>query len=67
MDIAIIGGGIAGLSCGWLLSQSKKNKVTLFEKQPVIGMDASSMDLNLNELDTDGNTNFVRIYCIRKS
>lgn len=59
MDIAIIGGGIAGLSCGWLLSQSAKNKVTLFEKQPVIGMDASSMDLNLNELDTNGNINII--------
>jgi predicted NAD/FAD-binding protein len=36
------------LSCGWLLSDS--NNVTLFEKHPTIGMDASSIDL---ELDSD--------------
>lgn len=35
LNIAVIGSGISGLSCGWLLSQ--QHKVTLFEKDERFG------------------------------
>ncbi len=61
--VAIIGGGISGLSAGWLLShsqdysgegeetmkRSKKYEVTLFEKCNAIGMDANSIDYSSSE------------------
>jgi predicted NAD/FAD-binding protein len=43
LDIAVIGGGIAGLSAAWRLSA--RHRVTLLEKHPVVGMDAHSLDL----------------------
>jgi|TARA_B110000263_G_scaffold249714_1_gene268224 predicted NAD/FAD-binding protein len=36
MDIAIIGGGISGISAAWELSKSHHN-ITIFEKEPKIG------------------------------
>lgn len=36
LKIAIIGSGLAGLSCGWLLS--KNHEVTIFEKESSHGM-----------------------------
>ncbi len=44
--IAIIGSGIAGLTFAWLAKQSG-NHVTLFESQPRLGMDAHSINLDL--------------------
>ncbi|MFM2139941.1 MAG: hypothetical protein RLZZ25_206 [Gemmatimonadota bacterium] len=43
LDIAVVGGGIAGLSAAWRLSA--RHRVTLLEKHPVVGMDAHSLDL----------------------
>ena len=43
MDIAVIGGGIAGLSAAWRLST--QHRVTLLERHEVAGMDAHSLDL----------------------
>jgi predicted NAD/FAD-binding protein len=43
LDIAVIGGGIAGLSAAWRLSTH--HRVTLIERHEVAGMDAHSLDL----------------------
>ncbi len=43
LDIAVIGGGIAGLSAAWRLSTH--HRVTLLERHEVAGMDAHSLDL----------------------
>ncbi|MCV2419185.1 NAD(P)-binding protein [Paucibacter sp. DJ4R-1] len=44
MNIAVIGGGIAGLVAAWQLS--RRHAVTLFERQAVPGFIASSVALN---------------------
>ena len=41
MKIAIIGGGIVGLSIGYKLQLIKGNKVTLFEKEQEVGLHQS--------------------------
>ena len=41
MKIAIIGGGIVGLSIGYKLQQKKGSKVILFEKEPEVGLHQS--------------------------
>lgn len=43
LNIAVVGGGIAGLSAAWRLSTH--HRVTLLERHPVAGMDAHSLDL----------------------
>ncbi len=43
LEIAVIGGGIAGLSAAWRLSTH--HRVTLLERHEVAGMDAHSLDL----------------------
>jgi predicted NAD/FAD-binding protein len=42
-EIAVVGGGIAGLSAAWRLSA--RHRVTLLERHDVPGMDAHSIDL----------------------
>lgn len=44
LDIAVVGGGIAGLSAAWRLSTH--HRVTLLERHEVAGMDAHSLDLS---------------------
>jgi predicted NAD/FAD-binding protein len=49
MNIAVIGGGIAGLVAAWRLSQ--RHAVTLFERHAVPGFTASSVAVNGQRVD----------------
>jgi uncharacterized protein len=45
--IAIIGGGIAGLGCAWLLSKhSKQFEISLFEKDDRLGGHVNTIQVN---------------------
>ena len=50
MKIAVIGGGIAGLSTAWLLARHAggAHRVTLFEKQERLGGHANTIDVTLD-------------------
>lgn len=42
--IAVVGSGIGGLAAAWALS-TRRHRVTLYEAQPTLGMDAYSVDV----------------------
>ena len=44
MRIAVIGSGIAGLTAVWVLG--REHRVTLFERHPILGMDAHGIDID---------------------
>ena len=44
ISVAIVGSGISGLSCGWLLS--KNCDVTIFEKNNYIGGHSNTVSIN---------------------
>jgi predicted NAD/FAD-binding protein len=48
LKIAIIGTGIAGLTAGWLFSRAG-HAVVLFERAPMLGMDAQAIDFSLDQ------------------
>ncbi len=56
-EIAIVGGGIAGLSAAWLLS--KCHQVTVFEREGWKGGHANTVNLRLNDRDTPVDTGFL--------
>jgi len=49
MKIAVIGSGIAGLTASWLFQQAN-HQVTLYEKQPKIGMGAHTLELEIEDI-----------------
>ena len=57
LKIAIIGSGISGLSCAWLLS--KKHKVYLFEKNSYFGGHANTETVKVNSGLVDVDTGFI--------
>ncbi len=48
-DIAVVGGGIAGLAAAWMLS--RRHRVTLFERQPALGFTAASVAAHGQRVD----------------
>lgn len=48
--IAVVGAGITGLSCAWLLSQT--HDVTLFEALPRLGGHSHTVDVQTSAIDT---------------
>ena len=56
-NIAIIGSGIAGLTSAYLLS--KKHRVTVFEKAPIIGGHTATVDINLDGKSYAIDTGFI--------
>jgi predicted NAD/FAD-binding protein len=55
--IAIVGGGISGLSAAWLLSRS--HDVTVFEAEPRLGGHTATVDVRLDGRDYAIDTGFI--------
>jgi len=55
--IAVIGSGISGLSCAWLLN--KAHDVTLFEKDDRLGGHSNTVSFNLDSTNVDVDTGFI--------
>lgn len=55
--IAVVGGGVAGLSAAWLLSE--KYAVTLFEAAPYVGGHTNTVDVQLDGLCHPVDTGFL--------
>jgi predicted NAD/FAD-binding protein len=56
-NIAIIGSGISGLTAAYLLA--KKNHVTVFEKEPIIGGHTATVDIVKTGIDYSIDTGFI--------
>ncbi len=61
MKIAVIGSGIAGLSCAWLLSKHADNahQVTLFEKEGRLGGHTNTIDVTFEGITYPVDTGFL--------
>ncbi|UTW04339.1 FAD-dependent oxidoreductase [Amphritea atlantica] len=55
--IAVIGSGIAGLSCAWLLN--KAHRVTLYEKDDRLGGHSNTVSFDLDGTRVDVDTGFI--------
>ncbi len=56
-SIAVVGGGITGLSAAWLLSQ--RHQVTLFEREPRLGGHANTVTVATPDGDCPIDTGFI--------
>ena len=52
LDIAVVGAGISGLSCAWLLSQ--RHRVTLYERSTRLGGHTNTIDLPVADRSNPG-------------
>ena len=61
MKIAVIGSGIAGISCAWLLARHAEgaHQVTLFEKGDYLGGHTNTVDVTLDGLTHPVDTGFL--------
>ncbi len=59
MDIAVVGAGIAGLSCAWRLAQARDANVTLYEARGVAGGHANAVDVTLEGRTHPVDTGFL--------
>ncbi len=61
MKIAIVGSGIAGISCAWLLSQhaDSQHQVTIFEQNPTLGGHTNTVDVSFEGKTFPVDTGFL--------
>jgi uncharacterized protein len=59
MKIAVIGSGISGLSCAWLLSKFSKHHVTLFEQHDTLGGHTNTIDATVDGITYPVDTGFL--------
>jgi len=60
MKVAIIGSGISGLSCAWMLSKQSQNcDITLFEAADTLGGHTATVDVSLDGRDYAIDTGFI--------
>ncbi len=57
LNVAVVGSGIAGLSCAWLLS--RRHRVTLYEHAPRLGGHAHTVDVAGERGDFPVDTGFI--------
>ncbi len=57
MRLAVIGGGVAGLSAAWLLA--RRHEVTLFEAEPRLGGHARTIDVTVDGVTAPVDTAFL--------
>ena len=57
MKIAIVGGGISGLSAAWMLA--REHEVTLYEAADRLGGHANTVDIELDGRKTPVDTGFI--------
>ena len=55
--IAVVGAGIAGLGCAWLLS--KQHRVTLYEAAPCLGGHSHTVDVQIGPQSISVDTGFI--------
>ena len=61
MKIAVIGAGIAGLSCAWLLERhaDRAHQVTLYEQNATLGGHTNTIDITVDGIDYPVDTGFL--------
>ena len=57
LDIAVVGAGISGMACAWLLSQ--RHRVTLFEKAGRLGGHTNTVEVTLTKGTLTVDTGFI--------